>query len=161
MVAVIVGEQLAGSLPLLLGIEGTPRQTRNVNVRAGDVPVNLLHRDVIRSPGFDPAIEAIHDQFVGVVGIAWRQRLETMQGVQIAQRPGNQRRGGADRLPGRPPRRSARGRGSAPVRRLRSSSQSRYPPIAASRIPPSGRNRIAAPTASPHPSQTKTGPDQA
>ena len=34
--------------------------------------------------------------------------------------------------------------------RLRSSSQSRYPPMAASNIPPSGRSRIAAPIDSPH-----------
>ena len=92
MIAVVVGEELMRSFSLLLRrIEGTARQARGVDFFARDIPVNLLHRDVVGDPGLHPAIEAGHDGLVGIVGIARRQRLEAVQSMKIANRPWNER----------------------------------------------------------------------
>ena len=97
MIAVVIGKKFGCFLTLLRGIECAPRQTCNVDVRAGHAPVNLLHRNIIRDPSLNPTIEAVHDYIVGIGGIARRQRFEAVQRVQIAQRPGDKWRQRAGR----------------------------------------------------------------
>jgi hypothetical protein len=96
MVAVVVGEKTRGFQALLLRIEGAARELLHVDFGAGNVPIDLLHRDIVGDPGLGPAIESHHDRFIGIVGVARRERFEAMQRVQVAQRPGDQRRESAD-----------------------------------------------------------------
>src|SRR3954468_23918765 len=92
MTGVVVGKEFRSLLSLLGRIECAIGQSREVNIRSGYWPIDLLHGNVIRSPCFDPSVEAGHHRLVGVVGISGGQRLETVEGVQVPHSPGDQRR---------------------------------------------------------------------
>jgi hypothetical protein len=86
---VVLGEEIGSLVPLLERIEGATRQAAEIDVGAGDRPVNLLHRNVIGRPCFHPAVKTGHHGFVGIVGVAWSKRLEAVKRVEVSQRPRN------------------------------------------------------------------------
>ena len=91
MPSVVIGEQRGGEFSLLRRVECPPRQAGDIDVISGDVPIDFFNGNVICHPCLDPAIEADHDRFVRVIGIAGSKRFEFMQGMNIAKSPGNKR----------------------------------------------------------------------
>ncbi len=163
MSLVVVGEELLRVLSLLGRVKARSWQAGDVDGVARQLPVNLLHRGVIHHPALDPAIESRHHRFIGIVGIARRERLEAgawcegyepSTGISGAKAPmvritptrsmGSMR--GAELEP--PP--------SCEIPAVRCDAEKPGTSMRqwlANKMPPSGRNRMQAPMERPHASQ--------
>jgi len=76
-------------LVLFGAVEGARREIPDVDFVAVAVPVDLGGGNEVDAPGFDPAIEAGVGEVAGVHGIAGCERLEDVEGVPVAERPGD------------------------------------------------------------------------
>src|SRR5215472_12287349 len=87
---VVIGEELDGLTPLLVRIESSLWQAIDIDVGARNGPVDLFDGNIVGHPSLHPAIEPRHKRFVGIIGIAWGERLEAVKSVEISDCPRDQ-----------------------------------------------------------------------
>src|SRR4029077_17250559 len=84
---VVLRDQGERSFALLRRVEGARGEVGGGDRVPGDVPVDGFGGCVVRDPGSGPAVEAVRDELVFLVRIAWGEELHAMQGAPVAQTP--------------------------------------------------------------------------